>query len=617
MTNQRLLLPAMVLALLPGMVSALCATPGKDGSATIGATPGGLAYFSSTASVAAGATTIPVSSTSGLAAGDLVLVIQMQGADINSNNTSSYGDGSGSGSGYLSNANLTAGQYEYGVVQSVGGTSITLTAGLTHSYVDAAYGTAGQRRYQVVRVPQYGNLTLSADITAPAWNGSTGGVLALDVAGDLNFNGHVIGMDVRGFRGGLGRQLTGGNRGANTDYRNLATRNYHGDKGEGIAGTPHYVWEELTDTAVNTGMEGYPNGSTARGAPGTAGGGGTDGNPSANDQNSGGGGGGNGGAGAQGGNSWSSNLPVGGHGGAIFAQASVARVVMGGGGGSGSRNNSSGNESSGGQGGGIVMLRVSRLVGPGTVSANGGVGSTPANDGGGGGGAGGSIIVLAGAQTGSLALDARGGAGGNADVGGVAHGPGGGGGGGVVFTNATVAATVDTTQGPSGYAVSAGNYYGATASGGNPGGTVPNSDPAAVVGADSGYECMPPVLTVTKAADVTSAAPGTQITYTVTVTNSNYGKAYNVVLTDAFSPFTSFVPGGMAGADFQFIDSATNPSGLSLPATTQYSENNGSTYSNMPGTTGWETRLTNWKINMSGTMNTNGQFSIRYKALVK
>lgn len=606
--------PALMLAMLPGMVTAACGTPGKDGSVTISASPAALSYFQPTGNTAGSA--IPVASTTGLAVGDLVLVIQMQGANLTTSNDALYGDNiaGAPASGYLTTATFNAGFYEYGIVQSLTGTQITLATALTNAYTRAA--GPQQRRYQVVRVPQYGNLSLGASINAPAWNGETGGVLAFDVAGDLNFNSNTIEMNGRGFRGGLGRRLTGDSGGSRADYRTVATKSYHGSKGEGLAGTPRYVWNQITDAAIDTATEGYTNGSYARGAPGNAGGGGNDGNPGSNDQNSGGGGGGNGGAGAVGGNSWSSNLAVGGHGGTAFAQAAIARIVMGGGGGAGTRNNSNGNQSSGGAGGGIVMLRVNRLVGPGTVSANGADGSTPDNDGGGGGGGGGSIIVLADGQSGLLALNALGGNGGNADVGGVAHGPGGGGGGGRVFSNATVSATVNTGQGSSGYTVTPGTYYGATATGGVAGSTAPSSDPTLVVGADSGYECVPPLLTVSKTADVSSATPGSQITYTVTVTNSNWNKAYSVVLSDAMSVFTDFVPNGMSGANFQLIDSVSNPSGLTL-GTATYSENSGGTYGAMPGTAGWETRLTNWRLTTIGTMNKGGQLSIKYKGVVQ
>ena len=100
------------------------------------------------------------------------------------------------------------------------------------------------------------------------------------------------------------------------------------------------------------------------------------------------------GAGGLGGNTWSSNLSLGGFGGAVFPYA-ASRLAMGGGGGSGARNNSTGVQSSGGQGGGLIIVRANSITGTATLSANGGVGVTPANDGGGGGGAGGSVLVFA------------------------------------------------------------------------------------------------------------------------------------------------------------------------------------------------------------------------------
>ena len=59
-------------------------------------------------------------------------------------------------------------------------------------------------------------------------------------------------------------------------------------KGEGIAGTPHYLAPALStitthydgqDTTGRTPRGCFPGGSYARGAPGNAGGGGTDGDP--------------------------------------------------------------------------------------------------------------------------------------------------------------------------------------------------------------------------------------------------------------------------------------------------------------------------------------------------
>src|SRR5882672_5358351 len=45
-----------------------------------------------------------------ISAGDALLVIQMQGAQINKTNTSNYGDGSGTGRGYFNNGAMVAGK---------------------------------------------------------------------------------------------------------------------------------------------------------------------------------------------------------------------------------------------------------------------------------------------------------------------------------------------------------------------------------------------------------------------------------------------------------------------------------------------------------------------------
>jgi uncharacterized repeat protein (TIGR01451 family) len=540
---------ALLVASVP-LEAQVCGTPGKDG-------PGGVlsgvvnTYFpGSTANLAAGATSVAIGAGTGasvgITPGDLLLIIQLQDAAINSNNTSAYGANDGSGSGATS-LNGT-GRYEYvTATNTVGlaGGALTFRGtgagnGLNYSYANAAAtGSRGQRRYQVVRVPQYSSVSLSSGLTASGWNGATGGILAIDVAGTLTLGG-TVSVDAKGFRGGGGRQLTGGTGGANTNYRNLATRNFHGSKGEGIAGTPRYMVDPVTGALINSGAEGYPNGSTARGAPGNAGGGGTDGHPSANDENSGGGGGGNAGAGGRGGNSWSSNLAVGGRGGASVP-AAAGLIVLGGGGGAGSQNNSSGTASSGGAGGGIVMIRAGSVTGTGTITANGQVGSTPANDGGGGGGAGGSVVVYA--ATGGLAgltVQARGGGGGNADVGGAAHGPGGGGGGGFVALSG--AASVDVAGGAPGYTVSPGNFYNATA--GASGSSVATLTAGQMPGASPGAACVP-ALSVTKTTStpsVTYSPSGSTATYTIVVANTaGRDTARTLTITDT-------LPGGFTYA---------------------------------------------------------------------
>ena len=223
----------------PTASALLCAVPGKDGSGT----PSGIinTYYRGTASVSAGSTSIPVGTPSGntskpIANGDMLLVIQMQDADISYVNTSNYGSNSGTGSGYT--ALNQAGVYEYVMASgAVTGGSVPLSTPLVNSYRSRTANTArGQSTYQVIRVPQYTSATVSGTVSALLWNGSVGGIVALDVAGTLTISG-TISADGAGFRGGWGESSN--TTGPDTDYRTRATILGNGMKGEGIAGTPN------------------------------------------------------------------------------------------------------------------------------------------------------------------------------------------------------------------------------------------------------------------------------------------------------------------------------------------------------------------------------------------
>src|ERR1700691_85530 len=341
----------------------VCAMPGKDGAG--GALSGvvNTYYPPAAGTVAAGATAITLGAAAAapgaqtaIGVGDLLLVIQMQGAQINSTNTSSYGDGvpgyPASGATSLGNS----GQFEFVTatppVAAAGGT-LTFTGtgaggGLLNTYTSAAATTTqGIQTYQVIRVPQYTTASFSSTLAALPWNGAVGGVLALDVASQLTLGG-TVSLDGQGFRGGAGRILAGAAGTLATDVITLSTQATNGSKGEGIAGTPHYIAPALSTitpatTAVSTAqavVEGLPNGSYARGAPGNAGAGSTDANPTANNQNSGGGAGANGGNGGTGGFGWQSAGIVGGFGGVAFP-ATTSAIVMGGGGGAGTTNDGS------------------------------------------------------------------------------------------------------------------------------------------------------------------------------------------------------------------------------------------------------------------------------------
>jgi uncharacterized repeat protein (TIGR01451 family) len=579
------LLVAAVLLCAPHAAEAQtgCAVPGKDGAATLSGIintyhPG---TSSTTTSLTVGLSRFGGASTP-ISAGDLLLVIQMQDADIYSvNDNSRYGDGVNNdpGSGWTA-ANFS-GAYEYVVATS----SISLSGGtisirgsgaggtLLYTYTNAnANSTQGQKRFQVVRVPQYSTATMTSSLTAAPWNGETGGILAFDVAGALNLNSATVNLSGMGFRGGGTRQLTGDSTGAaaGDDYRSDSSLNVHGSKGEGIAGTPHYVYNELTNSIDNTGAEGYPNGSHARGSPGTAGGGGTDSDPAANQQNSGGGGGSNGGFGGKGGNTWQANAAMGGFG-ALAFPATITRIVLGGGGGGGTKNNSDGltAASTGAAGGGIVMIRAGSTSGTGTINVDGSDASdVTLNDGGGGGGAGGSVVFIAGNSLAGLTVYARGGDGGDAwparapgsPAPGERHGPGGGGGGGVILLSGAATST-SVTGGASGVTTTALDTYGTSVSGS---GIVSTSTTAASVpGIRRGSQCLPSLATTktTSTASVTNTPTGTTATYTITVTNAaSLGSAIQVNISDALpTNFTYASTSSVAATLGATQDSVVNP----------------------------------------------------------
>jgi uncharacterized repeat protein (TIGR01451 family) len=618
-----------------------CPTPGKDGA---GGTLSGTvnSYYPARATAVAGSTAIVLGPSRGaaatIAAGDLLLVAQMQDATINSSDTDAYGDGT-AGDGEARGAGLqnNAGAYEYAVAASAvggGGGTLALTQGLRRTYtstvtgvgltragtvvtattpvahglaagnlvtiagaVQAGYngtftitaatattftytiattpatpatgtitatraqtaGGQGQRRFQVVRVPQYTTATLGSTLTASYWDGSSGGILAFDVQGALALGGATTSVSGHGFRGGGAQQRTGQAGGSDTAYVSQSTTNYHASKGEGTAGTPRWLYDPATLAVINAGAEGYPNGSFARGAPGTAGGGGTDSDPAANQENSGGGGGGNGGLGGRGGNAWRSNSPVGGFGGGAIA-VDPALTTLGGGGGAGTRNNSTGDESSASAGGGIVMIRADSLTGTGTIEADGlsanTADTTPDNDGGGGGGAGGTVLVFApnGGFSG-LTANARGGRGSDAwptvaltAYPGERHGPGGGGGGGRVFLSGSPAAAV-VAGGASGITSQTPEVFGA--SDGNPGTASTGLVVSDIPGIDTTGACGAQAASVVDLGIAVSGPPDTidactEATYAFTVVNNGPDAAI-----DATAAFP--VP---AGTTFQSLTPA-------------------------------------------------------------
>ena len=578
-----------LVACLPFAVQAqVCASPGATGSLTIAAanTVVNTYYAGTSAGGAAGTSVLGYSSASprgsaaAIAAGDLVLVMQMQdGTGANTANTSAYNFPA-----------TAAGNYEFARVLSTSGTTLNLTSNLTNTYTQNT-AVANNQTYQVIRVPQYAALTISlaASVVPVPWDGTSGGVVVTDVAGAFVNNGSVN-ASYAGFRGNAGLTVTGeagalAQTAAVFDYVRPDAYAAHGGKGEGTAGTPPRVLNVFSaagvlltsgttsanGTATNataaangisstvayldaaTGRS-YNGGARAAGAPGNAGGGATDSAPAANTENSGGGGGGNVGAGGIGGNTWNTKLALGGRGGNAAVTPFINKLILGGGGGSASTNNGFALDTSGGAGGGLIFVKAGTVGGTGVLLADGQAGrSVPAKngttdcpvnvpnncDGAGGGGAGGGIVVLATSGTVASAL-VRGGQGGN--VNGTIHGPGGGGGGGYTVASNSLSISSTVLGGVAGL-TNAGSTtlpaYGAGSGAGGSGFGVNNTTlPANAGGLPA--NCLPALattkITSTPAATSSVNAPGTT-SYSIVVSNpAGRGEARGITLYDPSLP---------------------------------------------------------------------------------
>ena len=412
-----------------------------------------------------------------VAEGDLLLIIQLQGAtvDINEYATTGFGGNYTAQESFYTNGFITipsefgrvtnygnAGKFEK--VEVSGNTSpnvIPISCGLRNNY-DVGF------KVQVVRIPRFENLTVpnATSITSPDWNGQIGGIVALEVNSILDLNsGGVVSAAERGFRGG---EVDPNSNSATAD---CCSMRYLGsfdpmegaEKGESIFG--YHV--ELDNKYSRYGIGGVANGGGGGGYENCGGGGGSNigalgytglGNPSGytaiwdlespgfgSSTSPGGGRGGyalainnaneltDGPGNSSWGSDWrKSNGGFGGH----PLMYDNTRIFFGGGGGAGDANSINGGViqgGSGGRGGGLVyIVNYGSLIGDGTISVDGenGEKTNPTdivvnpfstdrtgNDGAGGGGAGGWIhIENATSIPNTIVLSAEGGDGGNQDI---------------------------------------------------------------------------------------------------------------------------------------------------------------------------------------------------------
>ncbi|WPB76210.1 Ig-like domain-containing protein [Archangium violaceum] len=353
-------------------------------------------YAPVTAALAVGSTSVPIGAcigdTSCFVADDLVLVHQTTG--LTPAPVSGTPDAVDLGT-------RPVGRWEFARVGSVTATTLELTAPLVHDY--AANVT------QVIRVPEHTNVSIAAgrSITAPPWDGSTGGIVAFLADGTVTNSG-LINASSLGFRGGQYVNDTSASTGCTGPTALDQPAPSGAQKGEGIANTRY--------GATQTGR-----GNVANGAGGGV------------CFKSGGGGGGHGGAGGQGGRSEdNSGRDVGGLGGTALTYPALTQFTFGGGGGAGHAADGTGVP--GGRGGGAIFIRAGQLTGTGTLTASGGLASAAASDGGSGGGAGGSIYLRFVRTADCAAISVTGGLGGNVNA--IRVGPGGGGAGGRVLFQA-------------------------------------------------------------------------------------------------------------------------------------------------------------------------------------
>jgi gliding motility-associated-like protein len=479
-----------ILFLLLFAATTLFAQRGKTGNLTVSTAVVVNEYTTLSANASAGNTSITVANSAlntngrfagNLASGDLIMIIQMQGATINGSKNvfdTLWGLPQDSTWGNILNYN-NAGNVEFAEVSSVpNGTTIVLDCGLTNNYTASG-------NVQVIRVPRYNTLTINSpgSIGCDAWNGTTGGIVSIEVLGNTVINaGGSINVSNNGFRGGVIDSDS-----SNYGIQNTATAqtSFGKPKGEGIAG-------------YNKMYNPY-GGYYCKGAPANGGGG-------ANAHNGGGGGGANGGVvanyingygnpdastpnyvkawnleytwmsaftsagGGRGGYTFSANniSPLtnkpnnpawggdqrnsqGGWGGRPL-DYSTGKLFLAGGGGSGDQDNSYGG--SGGNGAGMVyLMSYGTVSGTGSIIANGQNGYNAAGvaafgkyagqDGAGGAGAGGTVVVNSIGAISGITINANGGTGGNQVIttnfyfGTVAEaeGPGGGGSGGYIASS--------------------------------------------------------------------------------------------------------------------------------------------------------------------------------------
>lgn len=392
---------------------------GSDGSLTVA---NGVTYYADnvrsaiTGDHSTGSTSLELADGTGFSAGDEILIITMQDAEVDS-------------------ALNRVGIYEFNKVSSVSGNVLNLASTLLHDFI-----SSGGIKHQAIKINNFTDVTVDGELTCNAWNGSDGGILffratdtvTVNATGSINANG-------KGYRGG-------------TQYGSSHGGGQAGESFLGIGGEGgHYTSDPHGKIGGGGAAYAGYNGGVGRGS---GGGGSTSGTIALGDANLGGAGGGGGGhAGSAGGagygtfgyggNSYSNSnngqnggeyfsgnggnnyTGGGGGGGGTYGEQTLTKLYLGCGGGCGGHHNGY-TPGFGGNGGGILYIAATSINNQGNISSNANNGNNGGYySGGGGGGAGGSLYLNGHSFTSSQDIYSNGGNGGNGSYSGVNAGNGG------------------------------------------------------------------------------------------------------------------------------------------------------------------------------------------------
>jgi hypothetical protein len=163
------------------------------------------------------------------------------------------------------------GAYEYATVTGISGSGLALAAPLSR-----VYGVGGNSQAQlagqtvrVIRVPQYSTVQVAGTLTGPAFNGSSGGVLAFFAAsaaaagsgGNVVSGTGKITMKAAGYRGAT---MTGSGEGLTTGTLN--TPSFVG--GPGVSGSG-YQCDDTREPAGDNGLNAFCGDVALSSIPGT------------------------------------------------------------------------------------------------------------------------------------------------------------------------------------------------------------------------------------------------------------------------------------------------------------------------------------------------------------